>query len=133
MGTSAERMIFLNNLRESVGEPYIWGQYYRDIIKVRARDILYIENTKHGSVVYAQKKCMTPPFENGIISKEKLSHLYRRLSGYGFAYSHNSYLVNLQYVERVKKGKELLLTDGTRLSISRSRAKSFLQRLTSFL
>ena len=114
-------------------EPYVWGQYYRDVIRVRAEDVFYIENVKHGSMIYARREYMTPPFENGIMSKEKLGSLFQRLKRYGFACPHNSYLVNLQYVEKVRKGTELVLADGTSLSISRSKAKVFLQQLSEYM
>lgn len=134
-GYSGERLfreihVILKWVREKRGEPYIWGRYYRNVIKVRARDIFYIENVKHGSMIYAQKECMVPPFEHGIMSKEKLGSLHHKLKNFGFACPHNSYLVNLGYVEKVMKGTELVLSDGTKLSISRSRAKEFLQQLT---
>lgn len=84
-------------------------------------------------MVYARRKYMIPPFENGIMSKEKLGSLYKRLKNYGFAYPHNSYLVNLQYVERVRGGTEVVLSDGTSLSISRSKAKVFFQQLSEYM
>lgn len=128
-----EMQIILKRVKEKRSEPYIWGQHYRDIIKVKAGDILYIENAKHGSMIHAQKEWMIPPFENGIMSKEKLDSLYDKLKGFGFACPHNSYLVNLRYVEKVVKGTELVLSDGTSLTISRSKARDFLCRLTGYI
>lgn len=119
-------------VKEKRGEPYIWGRYYRNVIRVRAGDIYYIENVKHGSRIYAQKECMVPPFENGILSREKLGSLHRKLKDFGFACPHNSYLVNMGYVEKVTRGTELMLSDGTRLSIARSKAKEFLRQLTGY-
>ena len=51
---------------------------------------------------------------------------YEQLKGFGFAYAHNSYIVNLKYVV-VAGQKELELLNGERLTVSRARAKGFLE------
>lgn len=51
------------------------------------------------------------------------------LSGHGFSKCHNAYIVNLSYVEGVRK-EEVLLTSGIVLPISRARKKEFMMALT---
>ncbi|MEO2817362.1 LytTR family DNA-binding domain-containing protein, partial [Flavonifractor plautii] len=52
--------------------------------------------------------------------------------GNGFARPHNSFLVNLDFVDRIQKAN-LLLTDGTEIPISRNRKKLFDEALFHFL
>lgn len=44
--------------------------------------------------------------------------------GCGFAYAHNSYLINLEYVEKYS-GSQIQLSDGSILTVSRSKEKGF--------
>lgn len=114
-------------------ERYLIGQYYRNVVRVVAGDVFYIERVKHGSLVYAKEKWMQPPFQKGIPARERLDSMQDRLADFDFACPHNSYLVNLRYVERVNKGAELVLTNGVILPIARSKARGFLQELTEYL
>ena len=61
-------------------------------------------------------------FENHIRSKKRLPEMYAMLKNFGFEYAHNSYIVNLNHIKR-KTTKELELSDGTVLSIARSKEK----------
>ena len=114
-------------------EPYLVGQYYRNVVRVKGCDVFYIERVKHGSLVYAKEKWMQPPFQKGIPSRERLDSMQDRLTDFGFACPHNSYLVNLEYVERVNNGTELVLSNGAILPISRSKARRFLQEYREYL
>lgn len=55
----------------------------------------------------------------------------RELAGRGFARCHTSYLVNLFYVQGVKK-LELTLVGGEVLPISQPRRKAFMVQLTEY-
>ena len=44
------------------------------------------------------------------------------LKSFGFEYAHNSYIVNLNYIKRMTT-QELQMSDGTILSIARSKEK----------
>ena len=54
-----------------------------------------------------------------------------KLKDYTFYRCHNSYLVNLDYVEAIEK--ENVIIDGKRIGISRSRKKDFMNALTIYL
>ena len=62
----------------------------------------------------------------------KVDELYDRLKAYGFAYAHNSYIVNLRYVKRIS-ATELELQDNVILSISRSKEKNFRADFAKYL
>ena len=65
--------------------------------------------------------------EDRIVSREKLKDLYETLKEHDFIHAHNSYIVNLKHVKRINKS-ELELSDGTVLSISRSKEKECRER-----
>ncbi|MCM1211134.1 MAG: LytTR family DNA-binding domain-containing protein [Blautia sp.] len=93
----------------------------KTITLVEVEKILYLEITKNGSAVYYLDKA------NNVCQvkvKERLKELYPQLVAFGFEFSHNSYLVNCHYLKRWDN-HELELINGTRLSISRAREKSF--------
>lgn len=65
-------------------------------------------------------------------SSQKLAEFYEQLKEFGFAYAHNSYIVNLKHVA-VVRATELEFINGEKLTISRSRAKSFKQAFVKSL
>lgn len=93
----------------------------KNTVLIEADKILYLEIAKNGSMVYYYDRNNTVC---QIKVKEKPKELYPKLVVYGFEFSHNSYLVNCHYLKRWNN-HELELIDGTHLSISRSREKSF--------
>lgn len=113
-------------------EPYVIGSYQYNVIKLKPEDILYIAVSKHGSDVYMLRNKMGSEFDRKVKSKEKVKELYLMLRNYGFAYAHNSYIVNLKYITR-KTLTELELVDGTILSISRSKEKELRRALAELL
>lgn len=59
-------------------------------------------------------------------SSQKLTEFHEQLKQFGFAYAHNSYIVNLKYVAVVRP-TELEFVNGEKLTISRAKAKEFKQ------
>ena len=53
------------------------------------------------------------------------------LEHYNFAYAHNSYIVNMEYI-RVRKRQEIQLLDGKILSVSRSKTKELKEKMESY-
>jgi two-component system LytT family response regulator len=51
------------------------------------------------------------------------------LSDYSFVRVHNSFLVNLNEINNISKGGYLLMSDGTKIDVSRSRKDILLQKL----
>lgn len=105
-------------------EPVIIGKNKDGLCRLKPDDILYIEITRRGSRIHLHPERNDKRKVTEAIAEEKVAELYKRLNAYGFAYAHNSYIVNVKYVEELHAG-ELELTDGTLLSISRSKEKEF--------
>lgn len=120
-------------MKQKKEESFILGFCGGNMIRLKPRDILYIEIAKHGSRIYVRPGINICESDLPIISKEKVAGLYEKLEMYGFAYAHNSYIVNLNYVGGIL-GTELVLESvdrngeeeiQLRLGISRSRLKEF--------
>lgn len=100
--------------------PTIIGKQGTKLIKLDIENVLYIEISKRGSVIHYD----TVQGEQRYTSDIKVAEYYEMLREFGFAYAHNSYIVNLEQVA-VAGVKELELMNGKLLSISRSRVKEF--------
>ena len=103
---------------------YIWGWNGKVSYKISPSDIMYVSIAKHGSIIH-----LNPKTEHGRIALEmrnsaKLSELFDTVGRCGFAYAHNSYFINLEYVENYS-GTQVEMEDGSILSISRSKGKNF--------
>ncbi|MDE6314133.1 MAG: response regulator, partial [Lachnospiraceae bacterium] len=117
-----ELKIIVQEIRKKIIEPVVMGTYNYNVVKLKLEEILYISIARNGSNIYVNPKIIKYEFENHITSKKKLPELYMVLKNYGFEYAHNSYIVNLDHIKR-KTIKELELSDGTVLSIARSKEK----------
>lgn len=88
---------------------------------INIEDIIYIDIIKTGSRVHYYEK------DGKVTSldvKEKLKEIYRKVAPFGFAFAHNSYLVNCHKIKHWDT-KDVILSDDTCLAISRSKEKSF--------
>lgn len=112
----------LSEMERSKDESYIIGHYKSNFVKVKIRNILYIENSKRGSRVTVSKKSKEAEFAGDILIDEKLSELSDKYIELVFA--HSSYIVNLNHVVKVNRN-ELFLDNGEKLSISRTYNKIF--------
>lgn len=76
-------------------------------------DVLYFECSKHYAVMY---------FCNGRESGKiriTMKELYKKVQKYDFAYVHAAFIVNMRYIQEIKNGSNLLLSDGTMIPVSR--------------
>ena len=108
----------IGKIEKSKVMPYIMGKRKNQMIKLSPEQIAYIEIAKRGTVLHCGNS------EETYTSSKKLGEFYEELKDFGFVYAHNSYIVNLKYVMAADT-KELELTDGKMLTISRARAKEF--------
>lgn len=113
-------------------EPFIIGNNHLNLVKLKPSDILYISIEKHGSLIHIRPDKVEYKFEERITSKDRVESLYNQLKNFGFAYAHNSYIVNLKYIIKVTTS-ELQLIDGTKLTISRSKEKKFREHFAKVL
>lgn len=109
------------------------GCFRREKIMVKTSDILYFTRHRGGSKVHMIADKMER-FTNGVIHiSETLEKLEDKLNPFDFAMPHNSYLINLRYVQDydIKQGT-IDLNDQT-LFISRSKKKRFMERMMRYM
>lgn len=122
----------VNELKKRAKETFIIGHYYKNPIRLKPEEILYVSIAKHGSQIHVNPQVMKRLIDNKIMSRQKVEDLYNILKEHNFAYAHNSYIVNLRYVKHIK-ATELELQDGVFLSIARSKEKEFRAAFTKWL
>lgn len=96
----------------------------RGVIILKVRDITYIEVFNYTVAIHTLQNCHD--------ARMTLKELEQELKEIHFARPHNSYLVNLEFVDSVRKNFAVL-TDGTQIPISRNRKKQFDEALLRFL
>lgn len=90
-------------------------------LKLDCDNIYYIESQRNNVCIHCA--------DEDYITAGPLKKFEEMLGGHGFSKCHNAYIVNLSYVEGVRK-EEVLLTSGIVLPISRARKKEFMMALT---
>lgn len=93
-------------------------------IKLELRQIYYIESQLHHILIHSVKGIFKTA---GPMKKAE-----QELAGKGFAKCHNAYLLNLYHVDFVDQNT-VTLTDNTKIPVSRTRKKVFLESLTNYL
>lgn len=81
-------------------------------IELEAQKIIYIETQRHKNVFYTT--------DAEYVLYKKLNEIEEELSPYGFVRAHQSYLVNMRYVEKISSYL-LRLTTGKEISVPKSR------------
>jgi len=79
---------------------------------LKPEDIIYIETSRHKNFFYTKSQVYS--------IYKKLSELETELEGYGFVRVHLSFLVNMQYIEKISS-YVLRLTNGKEISVPKSR------------
>ena len=128
-----ERMLLemteiIDMMKSHKAEPVIIVHNYFKQMQLRLDEILYIELYRRGSKVNVCPDVDLRDINGDLFSNEKLSDLYEVLKDFGFAYAHNSYIVNLRYVKKIL-AEELVFIKWEnescerRLSVLRTRVK----------
>ncbi|MBQ7065271.1 MAG: response regulator transcription factor [Lachnospiraceae bacterium] len=110
----------LEKLEKIKVAPCVMGKKYKQLERLELDKILYIAIARKGSVIYCENSGET------YISEKKVGELYESLKDFGFAYAHNSYIVNLRHVA-IAEPTQLEFLNGEKLSVSRARSKEFLK------
>ena len=93
-------------------------------VRVPVSEIRYIESMNH-HLLYHVGKPETVYTQYGSMNAVK-----EKLLPFGFARAHNSYLVNLRYVQKI--AGYTAVVDGVELPISQPRKKAFVQSFTDY-
>jgi len=95
-------------IKSSVLEfPFVEGK-----ATLKPEDIIYIETSRHKNFFYTKTQVYS--------IYKKLSELEEELESYGFVRVHLSFLVNMQYIEKISS-YVLRLTNGKEISVPKSR------------
>ena len=128
----AELKVILEEMYSKKTVSMIRGRYHDEWFEVSVNDISHISITKRGCHLWLSDNGNDTSVRNPLFVAEKLNSLYNKLYQYGFAYAHNSYIVNLRYVRSIRQ-ELLILSDGTQLNIARSKSKDFRIKFVKFV
>lgn len=90
---------------------------------LRVDDIIYIETSRHKNVFYTQERTYS--------IYKKMDELEEELKGMGFVRIHQSFLINMKYVEKVSS-YVMVLTTGKEISVPKSRYPEVKRQYTLF-
>lgn len=128
--TDRELMQIFQKLRSQPRHEYLIVKVQDELRRVSVFDIVYISKLKRGSQVH-----LADAGKETYLSAEHISGLYQRLSGYGFALPHDSYLVNCRWVRAFRRDY-ITMDDGSenglQLNIARSKKESFKSCLIAY-
>ena len=111
---------------------YIEAFYLREKIQILFSDIVYITHHQKGSVLKVRDDIARKYVEGNIIVPQNFKQLKKELPAGEFSMPHNSYIVNLKYVDWADIKDEVVYISGSRLSISRSKKDSFFLDFTKY-
>ena len=102
---------------------YITVSTDKGMVRLKSSDIYYIESLNHIMMINTVKGKYT--------LRDTMKHMEQLFSDYNFSRCNNSYLVNLEKIDRVDKKTVFIM--GDELPISRPRYKEFMDELTSYI
>lgn len=98
------------------------------LYKIAANDILYIAVRKRGTKVFVYRGRKIEE----ILCRTSLGEMYKEVKTKGFEYAHNSYIVNMANITKLKNN--IITLKGTiELNVSRSKKKQFDESFAEFL
>lgn len=92
-------------------------------IRLRVDDIIYIETNRHKNVFFTKGKTLS--------IYRKMDELEEDLKGMGFVRAHQSFLVNMKYIEKISS-YVMFLTTGQEISVPKSRYPEVKRQYTLF-
>ena len=91
---------------------YVEFSFVEGQIRLQTDDIIYIETAKHKNVFYTKKQAYT--------IYKKMDEIEEELAEFGFVRVHQSFLVNMHYIEKISSYVLRLIT-GKEISVPKSR------------
>lgn len=92
-------------------------------VRLKVDDIIYIETSKHKNVFYTQGQTFS--------IYKKMDELEEDLKGMGFVRIHQSFLINMKYIEKISS-YVMILTTGKEISVPKSRYQEVKRQYTLF-
>ena len=91
---------------------YVEFSFVEGQVRLQTDDIIYIETAKHKNVFYTKKQAYT--------IYKKMDEIEKELAGVGFVRVHQSFLVNMRYIEKISSYVLRMIT-GKEISVPKSR------------
>ena len=98
---------------------YVEFSFVEGQIRLQTDDIIHIETAKHKNVFYTKKQAYT--------IYKKMDELENELDEFGFVRVHQSFLVNMRYIEKISSYILRLIT-GKEISVPKSRYQEVKRR-----
>ena len=98
---------------------YVEFSFVEGQIRLQTDDIIYIETAKHKNVFHTKKQAYT--------IYKKMDELENELDEFGFVRVHQSFLVNMRYIEKISSYILWLIT-GKEISVPKSRYQEVKRR-----
>lgn len=92
-------------------------------VRLKVDDIIYIETSKHKNVFYTQGQTFS--------IYKKMDELEEALKGMGFVRIHQSFLINMKYIQKISS-YVMILTTGKEISVPKSRYPEVKRQYTLF-
>jgi DNA-binding LytR/AlgR family response regulator len=122
----------LKQLQFIKGSSVVTGKLANQSYSISCREITYIEITKRGCHIWLKSAIVNIDSLKPLFSTEKLKDHYDNLKFHGFAYAHNSYIVNLDYIKMITENRVLLI-NGIELNVSRSQMKQLKEKWAKYI
>lgn len=108
---------------ENQKRPSIVSTYKREVNKIEIGSILYIETDNRNTLIHTSQKSYR--------SNMGISKLEKHLEGSIFFRCHNSFLINLEYINKI--GQDSVFLGEYEIQVSRHKMKELKIQFTSFL
>ena len=112
-----------DHLKEKEEGPVLEFSFVEGKTTLRTGDIIYIETSKHKNFFYTKTHVYS--------IYRKLSELEEELNEYGFVRIHLSFIVNMQYIDKISS-YVLRLTNGKEISVPKSRYAEVKRKYAAF-
>lgn len=133
--TNNEYLIRIQNVKQKISSSYdhptkkILLAIPHGYKMMNVEDIMYCKSSGRYTIV-------RPYGEKSIVIGENLGSFESKFSTYGFVRIHNSYVINIHYLDTynrdAQKNGEVHLIDGTKLKVSRTKRSEFLRVLKGY-
>ena len=98
--------------------------YRRSRYRLKFDEILYLEKKGRQAIIHTK--------DNTYQSNMNLNEIWEKLDEQSFAAAHGSFIVNLKHIKTFSGG-QVILSDGTGLTVSRSYKKSLTEKHIAFV
>lgn len=111
----------------------IFAKYQREEVLLQPSDVVFFSRHRKGSEVHLVEGLKKKYPDGPVISPFPLELLADQLRLVGFAIPHNSYLVNLRYVDGMVSTEGIIRIGDEVFTISRSREKKFMSEFMRYI